>query len=192
MGAFTTWPSWPGSGSATNGAAGAAGAGRASAGAGAVPEPGVAADAGAMLTAPPLTIFTFSSPSVISSSAMPDSCTRSISFFSLRRSIASLPSGWRLIPRTCGPFSGVFCRLYGFFAGERRILAQQASEDPLQFRSGERAEPAMSNYPPLIEHDSIGQSAKAVSQAAHQLDRASLSYKYGVRDAVGLGKFIDF
>ena len=50
----------------------------------------------------------------------------------------------------------------------------------------------MSNYPPLIEHDSIGQAAKAVSQAAHQLDGASLSYEYGVRDAVGLGKFIDF
>src|SRR5713226_10701995 len=89
MGAFTTWPSWPASGSAAGGAAGAAGAGRASAGAGAVPRPSVAADAGAMLTAPPLTIFTFSSPSVISSSAMPDSCTRSISFFSLRRSIGS-------------------------------------------------------------------------------------------------------
>src|SRR2546425_745440 len=52
--------------------------------------------AGAILTAPPLTIFTFSSPSVISSSAMPDSCTRSISFFSLRRSMASSPPGWRL------------------------------------------------------------------------------------------------
>src|SRR3972149_37075 len=34
-----------------------------------------------------LTILTFSSPSVISSSAMPDSCTRSISFLSLRKSI---------------------------------------------------------------------------------------------------------
>src|SRR5216683_5060162 len=102
MGAFTTWPSWPATGSATGGAAGATGAGRASAGAGAVPRPSVVADAGAMLTAPPLTIFTFSSPSVISNSAMPDSCTRSISFFSLRRSIASSPPGGDSAPRTCG------------------------------------------------------------------------------------------
>src|SRR5207249_3372967 len=50
-----------------------AGAGRASAAAGGVPRPTVATDAGAILTAPPLTIFTFSSPSVISNSAMPDS-----------------------------------------------------------------------------------------------------------------------
>src|SRR6266851_4946706 len=86
----------------------------------------------------------------------------------------------------------VFSGFSAFFAGERCILAQQASEDLLQFRSGERAEPAMSNHPPLIEHDSIGQSAKAVSQAAHQLDRASLSCEYGISDAVGLGKFLDF
>src|SRR2546421_8305549 len=39
---------------------------------------------------PPFTIFTFSSPSVISSSAIPDSSTRSISFFNLRKSM--LPS----------------------------------------------------------------------------------------------------
>src|SRR5438270_10484070 len=102
MGAFTTWPSWPASGSAGGGVAAAAGAGRASTGAGAAARPGVAAGAGVMLTAPPLTIFTFSSPSVISSSAMPDSCTRSISFFSLRRSIASSPRGGDSAPRTCG------------------------------------------------------------------------------------------
>src|SRR5438105_5023260 len=101
MGAFTTWPSWPASGSAAGGAAGVALAGRASAGAGAAARPGAAA-AGVTLTAPPLTIFTFSSPSVISSSAMPDSCTRSISFFSLRRSIASSPRGGDSAPRTCG------------------------------------------------------------------------------------------
>src|SRR5258708_17919536 len=40
-----------------------------------------------MLKLPPFTILTFSSPSGISSSAMPDSCTRSISFFSFRRSM---------------------------------------------------------------------------------------------------------
>src|SRR6267378_7875636 len=188
MGAFTTWPSCPASGSATGDAAGAPGAGRASAGAGAVPGPSVAADVGAMLTAPPLTIFTFSSPSVISSSAMPDSCTRSISFFSLRRSIASSPSGGYSALGTCGGVQWIFW----IFAGERCILAQQASEYLLQSRSGERAEPAVGNRPLLIEHDSIGQSAKAVSQAAHQLDRPSLSYEHGISDAVGLGKFLDF
>src|SRR5229473_6710581 len=178
MGAFTTWPSWPASGSAAGGAAGAAGAGRASAGAGAVPRPSVVADAGAMLTAPPLTIFTFSSPSVISSSAMPDSCTRSISFFSLRRSIASSPPGGDSALRTCGSLQArslVFARFSLFFAGEDCILAQQAFENPLHLRSGKCAEPAVSNRPLLIEHHSIGQSAKAVSQAAHQLDRPSLS-----------------
>src|SRR5438105_2995484 len=102
MGAFTTWPSWPASGSAAGGAAGVALTGRASTGAGAAARPGVAAAAGVTLTAPPLTIFTFSSPSVISSSAMPDSCTRSISFFSLRRSIASSPRRGDSAPRTCG------------------------------------------------------------------------------------------
>src|SRR2546428_3399007 len=36
---------------------------------------------------PPLTILTFSSPSVTSNSAIPDSSTRSISFFSFRKSM---------------------------------------------------------------------------------------------------------
>src|SRR5207249_2590011 len=45
-------------------------------------------------------------------------------------------------------------------------------------------------YP--VNHDSIGQSAKGVSQPAHQLNRARLSYQHGVGDAVGLGKFLDF
>src|SRR5882762_3424113 len=188
MGAFTTWPSWPGSGSATNGAAGAAGAGRASAGAGAVPEPGVAADAGAMLTAPPLTIFTFSSPSVISSSAMPDSCTRSISFFSLRRSIASSPPGGYSALGTCGGLQWIFW----IFAGEGCILAQQPFENLLHLRSGKRAEPAMIDRTHPVNHDSIGQSAKGVSQPAHQLNRMRPGYQHGVGDAVGLCKFRDF
>ena len=59
--------------------------------------------AGARLTWPPFAMRTFSSPSVISSSAMPDSCTRSMSFFSLRRSmggslfrvLAAAPQGAR-------------------------------------------------------------------------------------------------
>src|SRR6266702_2650883 len=43
---------------------------------------------------PPLTILTFSSPSVTSNSAIPDSSTRSISFFSFRKSmLASFGSG---------------------------------------------------------------------------------------------------
>src|SRR2546426_3970426 len=195
MGAFTTWPSWPASGSAAGGAAGAAGAGRASASAGAVPRPTVAADAGAILTAPPLTIFTFSSPSVISSSAMPDSWTRSISFFSLRRSIASSPLGGDSAPRTCGGLQAcslVLPRFSGFFAGEGCILAQQAFENPLHLGSGKRAEPAMSDRTHPVDHDSIGQSAKGVSQPAHQLNRVRLSYQHGVGDAVGPGKFLDF
>src|SRR6267378_611168 len=188
MGAFTTWPSWPASGSATGGAAGAPGAGRASAGAGAVPRPSVAADAGAMLTAPPLTIFTFSSPSVISSSAMPDSCTRSISFFSLRRSIASSPPGGYSALGTCGGLQWIF----RIFAGEGCILAQQPFENLLHLRSGKRAEPAMSDRTHPVNHDSIGQSAKGVSQSAHQLNRVRPGYQHGVGDAVGLCKFIDF
>ena len=40
---------------------------------------------------PFLTILTFSSPSVTSSSEIPDSCTRSISFLSLRKSMACSP-----------------------------------------------------------------------------------------------------
>src|SRR5437867_6024741 len=195
MGAFTTWPSWPASGSAAGGAAGAAGAGRASAGEGAVPRPSVAADAGAILTAPPLTIFTFSSPSVISSSAIPDSWTRSISFFSLRRSIASSPPGGDSALRTCGSLQArslVFVRFSRFFAGEGCILAQQAFENPLHLRSGKRAEPAMSDRTYPVNHDSIGQSAKGVSQPAHQLNRVRLSYQHGVSDAVGPGKFLHF
>src|SRR2546422_1141964 len=155
MGAFTTWPSWPASGSAAGGAAGAAGAGRASAAAGAVPRPTVATDAGAILTAPPLTIFTFSSPSVISSSAMPDSWTRSISFFSLRRSIASSPPGGYSALGTCGGLQ----RIFWIFAGEGCILAQQPFENLLHLRSGKRAEPAMSDRTHPVEPDSIGQSA---------------------------------
>src|SRR5712692_163229 len=50
----------------------------------------------------------------------------------------------------------------------------------------------MSNRTESVEHDSIGQSAKAVSQTAHQFERARLGYEYGVGDAVGFGKFIDF
>src|SRR3989442_233225 len=188
MGAFTTWLSGPASVPAAGGAAGAAGAGRASAGAGAVPGPRVAADAGAILTAPPLTIFTFSSPSVISSSAMPDSWTRSISFFSLRRSIASSPPGGYSALGTCGGLQ----RIFWIFAGEGCILAQQPFENLLHLRSGKRAEPAMSDRTHPVEPDSIGQSAKGVSLPAHQLNRVCFSYQYGVSDAASRGKFFNF
>src|SRR5687768_4898968 len=82
-----TRPSWPASGSSAG--AGAAGVVARGSAAGAAAGP---AGPGLTLSAPPLTILTFSSPSVISSSAMPDSCTRSMSFLSLRRSI-ELPQG---------------------------------------------------------------------------------------------------
>src|SRR4051794_36585203 len=84
MGDLRTCPS------GSTGATGACGA--ASAGAG-------ACACGAMVwitsreDCPAFTIRTFSSPSVISSSAIPDSCTRSISFFSLRRSTFLLFQG---------------------------------------------------------------------------------------------------
>src|SRR3972149_5823612 len=77
MGDFNPWPSdLAGSGSPPAGAVptGDAGAGV------------TAAMAGAW-GAPVRLIRTFSSPSVISSSAIPDASTRSISFFSLRRSM---------------------------------------------------------------------------------------------------------
>src|SRR5260370_2361098 len=80
IGALRTWPSWPAGGSAAGPAAAAA---RGSDAAGLATATGPCE----MLTLPPFTILTFSSPSVISSSAMPDSCTRSISFFSFRRSM---------------------------------------------------------------------------------------------------------
>src|SRR5882762_3640002 len=50
----------------------------------------------------------------------------------------------------------------------------------------------MSDRTRPIENDSIGQSSKAISQTAHQLNRVRPSYQNGVGDAVGLCKFLDF
>src|SRR5258705_12204832 len=92
MGAWPAGPPWPAAGSAGAGAPAAAGPRGSAAGADAT---GAASGACEMATPPPFTILTFSSPSVISSSAMPDSCTRSISFFSFRRSMVFPLAGRR-------------------------------------------------------------------------------------------------
>src|ERR1700754_2525861 len=86
-----TWPSGSGGAAASAGAAAADGS----------PPPGAGAAGGVMYTAvgcgeacaaagTPRLIRTFSSPSVISSSAMPDCCTRSIRVLSLRKSMSVL------------------------------------------------------------------------------------------------------
>src|SRR5882762_10379123 len=171
MGAFTTWPSWPASGSATGGAAGAPGAGRASAGAGAVPRPSVAADAGAMLTAPPLTIFTFSSPSVISSSAMPDSCTRSISFFSLRRSIASSPRGGDSAPRTRGGLQWGILQILWVFRGRRLHFSATSPRGPSPIPLGRARRAGDEQLPPA---DRARQYRAVVHRRLGALSRAEL------------------
>src|SRR5258706_8295173 len=86
MGDFTTWPSGSAGASATADAAITAvvvGAAMGADACGIVIMPGCPG-------IPTRLILTFSSPSVISSSAMPDSCTRSISFFSFLRSISQV------------------------------------------------------------------------------------------------------
>src|SRR2546423_9450400 len=72
-----------------------------------------------MITAPPAAcrlMRTFSSPSVISISPMPDSCTRSISFFSWRRSTSGLVPG----AGDLGRLQAAACRL------QRELVAQGA------------------------------------------------------------------
>src|SRR5437764_6727745 len=92
-----------------------------------------AAGAAVMLTTPPFTIFTFSSPSVISSSAIPDSWTRSISFFSLRRSMeVPLHAG-------CVPTDVASCLQFDEEAG---ILLQHRIQDRLQVPLAEASQPA--------------------------------------------------
>src|SRR5687768_18578291 len=88
MGDFTTWPSGN-----TSAAAAAAGPGTEdweTAGCTSCCEGG-ASVTGLCIEDVDRLIRTFSSPSVISSSAMPDSSTRSINFFSFLRSILGLP-----------------------------------------------------------------------------------------------------
>ncbi len=50
----------------------------------------------------------------------------------------------------------------------------------------------MSDRTRPIENDSIGQSSKAISETAHQLNRVRPSYQHGVGDPVGFCKFLDF
>jgi len=144
MGAFTTWPSWPASGSGTGGRCRSARRGRASAGA----EPcqgrarhGRRSDA----QRPPLTIFHLLL-------APRDLQLRDAGLlhevdqlFQLwRRSIASSPPGAIQPSELAAVFSG----FSGFSREKGCILAQQPFKNLLHLRSGKRAEPAMSGSRP--------------------------------------------
>src|SRR5678816_2957286 len=73
---------------------------------------------------------TFSSPSVISISPMPDSWTRSISFFSFLRSIPGLSLLWA--GRRFG--EGAQCRLQGGLVAHRPQAADHAGGDVREIR----------------------------------------------------------